>query len=36
MNNPNAESSDTLSLGDLKGCGWELVLNAAPCNPYER
>ena len=36
MNNPNAESSDTLSLGDLKGCGWELVLNAAPCNTYGR
>ena len=36
MNNLNAESSDTLSLGDLKGCGWELVLNAAPCNTYGR
>ena len=36
MSNPSAENADTLSLSDLKGCGWELVLNAAPCNTYGR
>ena len=36
MSNPSAENADTLSLSDLEGCGWELVLNAAPCNTYGR
>ena len=35
MSSPSADNADTLSLSDLEGCGWELVLNTS-CNTYGR
>ena len=31
ISDSNVENTDIVSLSDLKGCGWELVLSTAPC-----